>query len=882
MRWWQRLSRADELDDQLDRELRFHLEQHAADLVAAGAKPEEARRRAQIDLGGMQQVRESCRDARGTHWIEDLWQDFRYALRTLTQRPGFSLVVTLTLALGIGSTALMFTVLDGVLLKPFPYPKPQQLIGLQEKTVKPTQFGNLWAFAYPNFLDVRRDARSMDLAAFRFSGGPLTQPGEPEVVQSVEVSSGFLKILRVAPARGRDFSPEDDRPGATPVAIVSNALWRRAFGQSPDAIGKSLVVNGQLYTIAGILPSDFRLGDEQVDVLTPIGQNTAPYMVNRDAHPRIGVWARIHEGATIGGVRSELSVIASRLSQQYPKSNEGRAFIADALRPLTGSAGTTIWLLFAAVVAVLLIGCVNVASLLVARGAAREREIGVRVALGAGRGRLVRQCLTESVVLALSGGALGLLLAVAGLRPFIALWPGDLPRAYEIHLDWRVVLFSLTVSVASGILFGAVPALTAPALNPGRALRAGSRTVAGNSWRLQGTLVATELALAVVLLVTAGILGSTLLRVSSLDPGLNINNVLVTRLSLSPTVLNEPERIRPAWRDILNSTRGIPGVQAVAMVDTVPMREGNNQLGYWPNANLPEPTRLPLALATSVTPDYLKVMGIALRTGRFFNETDRQGSQPVVVIDETLARRAFGGEAAVGKRLWIPDMGAAPLEVIGVVNHVRHWGLADDDQAEVRAQFYYPFAQVPDALLRRWSELMSIAVRTSTPPLSVVPPLRREIQSVARDQVLSEIRTMDQLANGTLARHRFLMVLFAAFSGAALILACVGIYGVLAFLAGQRVPEFGVRVALGARPGDIVKLVLRQSLGMILAGVTAGAILAFASGRLLESWVSAVRANEPLTFSAMIAILMAAALIASLLPARRASRINPVLALRQD
>jgi predicted permease len=882
MTWWRRLVKRNELDEQLDRELRFHLEQHEADLIAAGSDPEAARRQARIDLGGIQQVRENCRDAWGPRWIEDFWQDFRYTLRSLRQRPGFSLVVALTLALGIGSTALMFTVLDGVLLKPLPYPEPQQLIGLQEKTAKATQFGNLWAFAYPNFLDLRRDALSVDLAAWHFVGGTLSRPGEPENVLGVEASSAFLKVLRVTPVQGRDLSPEDDRPGATPVALVSDALWRRTFGQNRGAIGASLVFDGRQYTIAGILPPDFRLGDEQVDLLTPIGQNTAPYMLNRDAHPGIKVWGRIRQGATIESVRSELTVIASRLSSAYPKSNEGRTFIAETLRPVTGTAGTTIWLLFAAVVAVLLIGCVNVASLLVARAVSREREMSVRVALGAGRGRLVRQCLAESVVLALSGGSLGLLLAVAGLRPFIAMWPGDLPRASEIHLDWRVGLFALAVSVASGILFGAVPALTAPALNPARALREGSRTVAGGSWRLQGTLVASELALAVVLLVTAGVLGSTLLRLSALDPGLNVNNVLVARLALSPSVLNEPDRIRSAWQNILDRVRGIPGVQAVATVDTVPMREGNNQLGYWPAADLPERTRLPLALATSVTPDYLNVMGIELRAGRFFNETDRQGSQPVVVIDETLARRAFGREPAVGKRLWIPDMGAAPVEVVGVVNHVRHWGLADDDQAEVRAQFYYPFAQVPDRFLRRWSELMSVAVRTSTPPRSIIQPLRREIQGAAHDQVIYEIRTMDQLEGATLARHRFLMTLFTAFSAAALILACVGIYGVLAFLAGQRVPEFGVRVALGARPHDIMRLILRQSLGMILAGVAAGSILALASGRLLEAWVSAVRANEPVTFSAMIAVLVAAALIASLLPARRASRIDPVLALRQD
>ncbi len=484
---------------------------------------------------------------------------------------------------------------------------------------------------------------------------------------------------------------------------------------------------------------------------------------------------------------------------------------------------------------VLLIACVNVASLLLARAVSRERELSMRAALGASRGRLVRQCLTESAVLALAGGVLGVLLANIGMRPFVALWPGSLPRAEEVHLDWRVMVFAIGVSLLSGILFGLAPAWRSPRRGLEQALRAGARTVAGTARRLYSAFVISEIAIAVVLLVAAGMLGRMLLRVSSLDPGLNVQNVLVTRMALSPGVLADTGKIRPAWEEVLRRASGVPGVQSVAMVDTVPMREGNNQIGYWTSADVPPENRRPVALATCVSPDYLKVMGIPLREGRFFLDEDRAGGELAIVIDDVMAQSAFGAEDPIGKRVWMPGMEYGPFTVVGVVGHVRHWGLAADDQAQVRAQFYYPFAQLPDQFLRRWSELMSVAVRTNVAPLSVVPSLRREVRGATGDQVMYEVRTMEQLARGTLARQRFLLVLFGVFAGLALLLACIGIYGVLAYLTGQRVPEIGVRMALGARPSDVMWLVLRQSLGMILAGVTVGILGALGGGAFVAA-----------------------------------------------
>jgi predicted permease len=882
MSWWQRLWRRKQLEEQLEKELRFHIEQHAADLIAQGHDPEEARRQARLALGGPEQVKEMCRDARGTRWVEDLWHDLRYALRTLAKNPGFTAVALLTLTLGIGVTTVMFTVINGVLLKPLPYMQPEKLVAVhsQTDTWNTAVYGEQ-NVAYPDFLDCQRESHSLEMGGMLFNGATLSSPGEPEYLDLREVTSELFSVLRVPLFRGRAFLSEEDRAGGALVAILGYSFWQRHFDGNPSVIGTSVVVDGRVHTVVGIAPASFRPGDQEPDVLTPIGQDIAAYLHNRQAHP-VTVFARLRPGATLAQAQSELGVIGQRLAKQYTDTNKGRSLTAKPLRPEVGDVRSTLWLLLGAVTLVMLIACANVASLLLARAVSREREFAVRVVLGAGRSRLIRQCLTESAVLGLSGGVLGVVLAAVGIGPFVKFWPGSLPRAAEVQLDWRVLLFAIGVSLFSGFLFGLAPALRAPARHLEQTLRAGARTVVGSSRRLHGVFVAAEIALAIVLLVAAGILGRTLLRVSSLDPGMNTHNLLTTRVALSPSTLADPAKIRVAWQDILDRGQRVPGVESIAAVDTVPMREGNNQLGYWTSADVPPQNQLPFALATSVTPDYLKVMGIPLREGRFFNVEDRIGRSPVIVIDDVLAHQVFGGQEAVGKRLWIPDMGTGPYQVVGVVGHVRHWGLASDDQALVRAQLYYPFGQVEDGLLRRWSELMSITVRTGVAPLSVVEPLRRELRGTAGGQVLYEVRTMEQLASGSLGMQHFLLLLFGIFAGLALLLACVGIYGVLAYLVSRRVPEIGLRMALGATPRDVMQLVLRESMEMIFAGAGVGAIAAAVAARLLARWVAGVRSAEPWTFALMVCVLVAAALFASFLPARRASRLDPNSALRQE
>ena len=877
MTWWRRLLLRKHLDAQLDRELSFHLEQHAADLVTQGVEPEEARRQARLALGGPEQVKEQCRDARGTRWLEDLAQDVRYALRSLRHRPGFTAVTLSTLALGIGATTVMFTVIDGVLLKPLVYPEPERLVALHGNTKK---YGDELGVSYPNFRDCARESRSLgSIAAWRYSGGILSEPGPPEYVDSREISSGLFQVFGIPLTRGRAFLREDDRPAAAPVAIISAGLWQRRFAGSSAAVGSRLVFDGNAYTIVGVAPPGFQL-DGAAEVFTPLGQNRDVRMQNRAAN-FLRVVARLGPGIAMSQAQADLSVVGRNLAAQYPDVNAGRTFYVRTFRrELVGDVEPTLWLLLGAVSLVLLIACANVASLLLARAVSREREFAMRVALGAGRGRLMRQCLTEGGFLGLCGGALGFMLAAAAFHPFLALWPGSLPRAAEVHLDWRVLVFAAGASLGSGLLFGLAPALRAPAHALEQALRANARTVAGNSHHLHRLFVTGQIALTIVLLIAAGILGRAVLRLSSLDPGIEVAKLLVTRVALSPAILNDPAQVRAAWRDVLNRARHVPGVQSAALSDIIPMREGYNGLGYWTTPAAPPLNQLPVALASCVTPDYLKVMRIPLRRGRFFDDQDRYDTEPVVVIDEVLAQRAFPHQDPVGQRLWIQAIG--PTKVVGVVGHVRYWGLADDDLSQVRDQLYYPFAQIPDKLVRLFSSFMSMAVRTGTPPLSAVAPLRRELLGASGDGALYEVRTMEQLVSSSLGRQRFLMTLFGAFAGVALLLACIGIYGVLAYLTSQRIPEFGVRIALGASAADVLRLVLGQSLKMTLAGAGIGVTGALAAARVLERTVAGVRSFEPLTFAAMTLILLATALFAAFLPARRASRVDPMTALRQE
>ncbi len=554
---------------------------------------------------------------------------------------------------------------------------------------------------------------------------------------------------------GRDFSASEDKLNASPVAIISPALAHRHFAQNANAIGSTLVFEGKSYTVVGIFPSSFRL-EGNADIFTPLHQNSDTRAQRRGAR-FVHVIARRNSGVTSAEGQAELDTIAHRLAREFPATNADLGMLMRPLRlELVGTIGSTLWLLLIAVALVLLIACVNIASLVLARAVSRERELAMRVALGARLGRLMRQCLTESAVLGLAGGTLGVALAAIGVGPFVAFWPGSLPRADEIHIDWRILIFAVGVSLLSGLIFGLAPAFRVPVQNLEHALRVGGRTIAGSSRRLHAIFVIAEIALAFVLLASAGMLGRTMLKLSSLDPGLNIHNLLTARFALSPASLNTPAQMRTAWQSLLDQTRSTPGVTAAALADIIPMREGENVLPYStaPLANPSDATSF--ALASTVTPDYLAVAQIPLRAGRFFTDDDKLGGAPIIVIDENLARHAFGTTNVVGRRLYLPNLNSEPTLVIGVVGHVRHWGLAGDDQSRIRDQIYYPFAQVPDHLMRFFSSVMSLAVRTQGAPAAMINPLRQRLRGAAGDQMLYDEATMDQLVAASLDSQRFL------------------------------------------------------------------------------------------------------------------------------
>ncbi len=811
--------------------------------------------------------------------MEGIFQDVRYAWRQLRKSPGFSAVAVVTLALGIGASTSIFTVVNGVLLKPLKYPEPDRLIAVHVRTGK---YGDKWGFSYPDFLDCRRDSQTLGpVAAWTYSGGTISSPGDAEYVDGRQISSDLFYVLELPLLEGRSFTRAEDVRGGPAVAIISSRLWQRRFGADRSAIGRTLTYEGRAYTVVGVAPPAFQL-EGTIDVLTPLAQATEPRMRYRGAH-FLHVVARLRPGATLASAQSELSTIGQRLAKQYPESNDGITFAPHRLlQELVQGIESTLWLLLGAVSLVLLIACVNVASLLLARAVSRERELGIRTALGANRGRLIRQCLAESALLGICGGILGLLLAKYGSQPFVKFWPDSLPRATEVHLDWRVLLYAMGVSLTSSFLFGIVPALRAPHTSLEETLRSGARTIAGKSKRLHSSFVISEIALAVVLLICAGLLERTLLRLASLNPGLDVHNLLTARVAFSPRVLSNPAQSRAAWREFAENLRQVPGVQDVALTDIVPMREGENVIGYWATPVAPPPNQAPIALASSVSPDYLKVMGIPLLRGRFFNDNDRLNHAPVVVIDQNLAHHAFGNENPVGKRLWMQVMGNTPSEIIGVVGHVRHWGLANDDQSQVQDQCYYSLFQVPDSLTRFFSSVMSVAIRTDVRPLSVVEALQRQARGSSGDQALYEVRTMEQLVSGSLALQRFLLGLFGIFSALALSLACLGIYGVITYLTNERVPEFGVRLALGASTGNVMQLVLRQGLILALAGGGIGTVISLAAGRALQRMVAGVPGPDAVVYCAMLSVLFAVALLACYLPARRAAKVDPMVALRYE
>ncbi|MGA8224043.1 MAG: ABC transporter permease [Candidatus Acidiferrales bacterium] len=884
MNWFSR----SKWEQEASEELRDHIERQTAANIAAGMTAQEARRQAVLQMGAMEGVKEDCREQRRGFWLETLWADARYGVRLMMRSPGFTIVAVLTLALGIGANTAIFSIVNAVLLSPLPFPHPEQLVTLHES--KPNfQTGSI---SYPNFRDWQRNNTTFSsIAVSRALSFSLTGAGEAEQVFAEFISSDFFPLLGVNPVIGRQLAPGEDEVGAAPVVLINERLWKRKFGGSPGVLGKTIALDANGFTVVGVIPTSLDLtlrGFRQSDVYVPIGQNKNPLLLSRGSGLGIHGIGRLKPGVTIEQARADMANVTRALAEAYPDSDKG---IGAALIPLRQDmvAGVRPFLLImlAAVCFVLLIACVNVANLQLARSTARAREFAIRSTLGATQSRLIRQLLTESLLLSLVGGALGLALAAWGTRVALAKLPFTLPRAAGIGIDWRVLGFTIAVSLLSGIVFGLAPALKTrkPILH--ETLKESGRGTSGTLHRTQSIFVVVEMALALVLLAGAGLMLRTLAQLWGVDPGFNSKNVVTFNLSLPPSLMNaSPEAVRAAYREIDRRFASVPGVQAISMIWGATPMAGDDETLFWIEGQ-PKPAsqnEMNWTVNYIVEPDYLQVMQISLKRGRFFTPQDDEHAHRVVVIDEVLARKYFPGQDPVGKVIHVSGFGTDEdaAEIVGVVGHVIQWSLASDAQQTLQAQLYRPCAQMHDDFIILTSYGTNMIVRSAGNQTGLMDSIRNVNKQINGDQVIYGVQTMDEIISDTIQDQRFSMILLGAFAALALLLASVGIYGVVSYLVGQRTREIGIRVALGAQRRDVLHLVLAGGLRMTLLGVAIGTAAALALTRLMANLLFGVSATDPLTFAAVGLLLTLVALAACYIPARRATRVDPMTALRYE
>jgi predicted permease len=819
-----------------------------------------------------------------------LMEDIRYGLRMLRKAPGFALVVVLTLALGIGANTALFSVVNGVLLHPLPYPEPDQLVRLHES--KPSfETGSI---SYPNFRDWQKENKTFSaMAISRDNSFALTGSGEAEQLSAELTSSDFFSLLGVKPVIGRVFASGEDEIGAAPVAIISASLWERKFSSSPGILGKGITLDGRDYTVIGVVPSNFNLllrnssqSFHPSEVYVPIGQWSNPAMLNRGAGLGLHGVGRLRPGIKIEQAQADMDRVTRNLAIAYPDSDRG---IGAKLIPLksevVGRVQPILLVLLGAVGFVLLIACANVANLLLARSTVRMREFAIRAALGASQGRVVRQLLTESAMLALAGGVLGLLLAAWGTRTALALLPAALPRAQEIGLDNRVLLFTLVVSAIAGLLFGLVPALRTSRQDLHTTLKEGARNVSGAHHRTQNAFVIVEMAMALVLLTGAGLLIRSLVELWNVNPGFDSHDVLTFNVSLPPsTAQASPAAIRAAWREFDDKVKSTPGVHSVSLSWGAFPISGDDETLFWIEGH-PKPSSehdRNWAVKYVVEPDYLRTMGVELQRGRFLNAQDNEHSPLVVVIDDAFARKYFPDQNPIGKRLYMDVFDPDAAEIVGIVGHVKQWSLDRDDSEAVQAQVYVAFMQLGDPIMKLTAPGAGVVVRSAGSVPTLFDSLRRTSAQMSSQQVVYGAESMDEIVSGSLATRRFTMILLGVFAGLALLLASVGIYGVISYVVGERTREMGIRMALGAQRSDILWLILRLGGTLAGAGVFLGLMLSIGLARFMTGLLYGVRATDPVTFLAVAMLLGLVALAACCVPALRAARVDPMVALRYE
>jgi predicted permease len=811
--------------------------------------------------------------------FSDLSKDLRHGLRMFPRDPGFTSTAVLTLALGIGANTAIFSVFYGAILAPLPYRDAQRLVMIQERSLT---LDREMSVSYLDLRDWQRGAREFEqMAAFRFQGYNLVNPGTPEHLAGDQVSAGFFSLLGVKPALGRDFAASEDNLGGAPVAILSNHLWRERFGSNADALGKAVTLDGTDYTIVGVLPGSFHLIGDDGDIYTPLGQGNPLWKNDRTSHPGILCIARLRNGVSISRAAAEMAAIQNELNRLYPSADRGLGTgVVPMKQEFMQDSSGTLWMLLAAVGLVLLIACANVANLLLARSAGRAREFAVRAALGAGRGRIVRQLITESVLLAVAGGAVGVIAAAFALKPMLAAMPG-LPEGANIEINFPVLLFALGVSLLVGILFGLAPAIQSSAADIEGTLRQGSRGSSGVHQRAQSTLVIVQVALTLVLLSGASLLLRTMYNLSSANPGFDTQHVITFKVGLSAAATKTGPTIRTAYQQLIERIRRIPGVRAADLTTLVPLSNLANAGPFWVGAQQPSYTsEAPRALYYETYPDYLQVMKLPLLRGRYFTPQDTTESEPVIVIDSVLAHAYFRDRDPLGQILTVGHW--RPAKIVGVVAHVRHWGLGDPD-LYTQNQIYISFNQLADEWVPLFNASVTLVVNTPLEVASVMPAIRAEVYGTGSGQPVYSVRTMQEFARQSMAPQRFAMILLAGFAVLALLLASVGIYGLISYWVAQRVHEIGIRMALGAERHSVLRMVMGHGVRLAVAGLAIGVIGALALTRLLSSFsklLYGVGGNDPLTFAAVSVALMGVAVLACYIPARRATRTDPAVALR--
>jgi len=859
-------------DRELAAELESHLQLHIEDNLRAGMGAAEARREAFMKLGGVEQTKENYRDHRGLPFLETLLQDFRFAARMLLKNLGFTAVAVLTLAIGIGANTAIFSIVNGVLLQPLPYPRPEQLVVVARTAPR---FDHPVPVSGPNFLDWRTRARQFQfLAGFDGRGFTVMFGNEPENILGAAVSPNFLSVLQVAPILGRNFLEPEEHTGNDHVAVITHSFWKERMGGDPGWIGRTLTLNGQVFTIVGILPADFRY------ILMRDAQIFIPLNLEKTSRGENFMWVigRIKPGVSFRQAQSEMDSIARALEREYPTDDaEQGALVIPMLSRVGHQIREALLIMLAAVGLVLLISCANIGNLLLAQGVRRRGEIAVRSALGAGAGRLVRQCVTESVLLGLLGCTLGLLLGHFGLQAFLVLSPGNVPRLEEVQINLPVLLFSLGISIVASVLFGLVPAARISHVNLADCLKEGGTRATSGAQRglLRQSLVVAEIALSLVLLAGAGLAVRSFLNLLSADPGYDSRNLLT--FYLSPQI-RKAAQAEGFYGQVLERMNAIPGVRSVAMSRSIPPG-GEEVDGPVITSEHPDidPNRAPDIIFNPISPNYFRTMRLPLLEGREFSSADVHGASPAVILNEAAAHSLFPGKNAIGLRVKLgADNLAAWWTIVGVVADERYFGW-DSDRTPTA---YLPVSQILGDDMPDYDA--AIILRTNSEPLSFLPVVRGTLTSIDSHMALLGPETMEQRLGHTFAPHRFNMALLTAFASLALLLAAVGIYGVMTQFVAQRTHEIGIRMALGARPIEVVRLVIEQGVRLALLGSAIGIGVASAVTRLIRSLLYGVTASDPVTFVSVASLLIGVVLLACLVPAWRAMRIDPIVALHYE